>query len=109
MDLTDLLAIEASLGTNKIGVWGLRPQRGPGAEPLALLLSPKTLAFPPPPGHIGALEGPHVRPHRNRPPQTPPPGKAVPAGQPDPAQTRLDPRQSPQPPDLPRDPRPDAR
>src|SRR5271167_1698023 len=29
------LAANASLGTNKIGVWGLRPQRGPGAEPLA--------------------------------------------------------------------------
>src|ERR1700678_97013 len=27
---------DANLGTNKIGVWGLRPQLGPGAEPLAL-------------------------------------------------------------------------
>jgi hypothetical protein len=26
-----------SRGANKIGVWGLRPQRGPGAAPLAFL------------------------------------------------------------------------
>ena len=35
MDLTDCRAANANLGTNKIGVWGLRPQRGPGAAPLA--------------------------------------------------------------------------
>jgi hypothetical protein len=28
--------VNVARGTNKIGVWGLRPQRGPGAEPLAL-------------------------------------------------------------------------
>ena len=34
----DFSAADAALGTDKIGVWGLRPQRGPGAEPLAFLL-----------------------------------------------------------------------
>src|SRR5450755_3262885 len=34
----DFSAAEAALGTDKIGVWGLRPQRGPGAEPLAFSL-----------------------------------------------------------------------
>ena len=38
VECSDRPAADASLGTNKIGVWGLRPQRGPGAEPLAFLL-----------------------------------------------------------------------
>src|SRR6202044_2901577 len=29
-------------GTNKIRVWGLRPQRGPGAEPLAFFLGDRS-------------------------------------------------------------------
>jgi len=31
------LVADASIGIDKIGVWGLRPHLGPGAEPLALL------------------------------------------------------------------------
>jgi hypothetical protein len=39
-DLDGWLGADASIGANKIGVWGLRPQRGPGAEPLAFLEPP---------------------------------------------------------------------
>src|ERR1700678_1797094 len=48
------LRVDVTLGTNRIGVWGLRPQRGPGAEPLALTCAPKASAqtqSPHPPLH----------------------------------------------------------
>jgi hypothetical protein len=45
----DLLAADASLGTNKIGVWGLRPQRVQGrALALTLLIEPSEVGRPGP-------------------------------------------------------------